>query len=160
MNIAIYPGSFDPITNGHINIIRRGSKLFDKLYVVLSENITKMSLFSLEERVAQVEKVIADLPNVEVVVAERQLTVDFAKTLGATVIIKGLRNTTDYEYEFPMAQVNAKLDPNIETLFLTATPEHIYLSSTMVKEIAKFGGDLTVFVPEHVATALRAKFDD
>jgi len=156
---AIYPGSFDPITNGHIDILERGSKLVDKLYIVLSENMTKTTLFTLSERVAMIEQAVAHIPNVEVLVSDK-LTVDFAESVGATAIIKGIRNATDFEYEFQMAQINQKLNPNIETFFLPATTEHIYLSSSMVKEVAKFGGELHQFVPSGVAQATRAKFDD
>jgi len=160
MRIAIYPGSFDPITNGHVDIMRRGSKLFDKLYIVLSKNVSKKGTFTLEERTQFVRCAVADLDNVEVIVAEKELTVDFAKSVGATVILRGLRAATDFEYEFSMAMMNAKLDPEIETVFLTADNGHMYLSSSMVKEVAKFSGDVSSFVPGCVADALKAKFGD
>jgi len=160
MRIAIYPGSFDPITNGHVDIIKRGSKLFDKLYIVLSQNISKQSLFTLEERINFTQQAIADIPNVEVIVSENKLTVDFAKSLNASVILRGLRAATDFEYEFTMSMTNSKLNPDIETVFLTADNEHMYLSSSMIKEIAKFSGDISNFVPRTVADALKTKFGD
>ncbi|MCL2559981.1 MAG: pantetheine-phosphate adenylyltransferase [Turicibacter sp.] len=160
MRIAVYPGSFDPITNGHLDIIKRGAKLFDKLYIALSENVSKQSLFTLEERMDLTREATADLKNVEVVVASHQLTVDFATAIQASVILRGLRAATDFEYEFTMAMTNSKLNAEIETVFLTADNEHMYLSSSMIKEIAKFSGDVTNFVPPCVATAIGAKFDD
>lgn len=160
MRVAIYPGSFDPITNGHTDIIKRGAKLFDKLYIVLGKNVSKQSLFTLKERIEFVQKSVTDLDNVEVIVSEDALTVDLAKSVDATVILRGLRAATDFEYEFAMAMMNTKLNKEIETVFLTADNEHMYLSSSMVKEIAKFSGDVSKFVPMHVASALKAKFDD
>lgn len=160
MGVAIYPGSFDPITNGHVDIMRRGSKLFDKLYIVLSKNVSKNHLFTLEERTQFIERAVADLANVEVIISESKLTVDFAKAVGATVILRGLRAATDFEYEFSMAMMNAKLDADIETVFLTADNGHMYLSSSMIKEVAKFSGDVEGFVPKCVADALKAKFGD
>ena len=160
MRIGIYPGSFDPFTNGHLDIIRRGAKLFDKLYVVLSENVSKQNLFSPSERVEFAKQAVADLAHVEVIVSENKLTVDIAKAVGATAILRGLRGATDFEYEFPMAMVNGKLDSGVETVFLIADHEHMYLSSSMVKEIAKFSGDVSDFVPEAVDAGLRKKFGD
>jgi len=160
MRVAIYPGSFDPITKGHIDIIKRGSKLFDKLYIVLGRNINKQSLFTLEERIELTQQAVVDLDNVEVIVSDNKLTVDFAKSMEASVILRGLRAATDFEYEFSMAMMNAKLSAEIETVFLTADNEHMYLSSSMIKEIAKFSGDVSNFVPTVVADALKAKFGD
>ena len=160
MRVAIYPGSFDPITNGHVDIIKRGAKLFDKLYVVLSENVSKQSLFTLEERIRFIRKSVPDITNVEVIVSKNKLTVDFAKSVSASVILRGLRSATDFEYEFTMAMTNTKLNSDIETVFLTADNEHMYLSSSMVKEIAKFSGDVSKFVPICVAAELKAKFVD
>ena len=160
MKIAIYPGSFDPITNGHIDIIERGAKLFDKLYIVLSNNVNKQTLFTLEERIEYTRQAITNLTNVEVIKSENKLTVDFAKSVNASAILRGLRAVTDFEYEFAMAMTNAKLNSQIETVFLTADNEYMYLSSSTIKEIAKFSGDVSNFVPKEVAEALKAKFDD
>ena len=160
MKIAIYPGSFDPITNGHVDIIKRGAKLFDKLYIVISNNVSKQCLFPLEERVELTRQSVACLDNVEIVESENVLTVDFAKSVNASVILRGLRAATDFEYEFSMSMTNAKLNPDIETVFLTAANEYMYLSSSMMKEIAKFSGDVSNFVPPCVADALKSKFGD
>ena len=160
MRIAIYPGSFDPITNGHVNMIERGVKLFDKLYIAISENMNKKSFFTTSERVKLTELAVSHLENVEVIVSENQLTVDVAKSVGATVILRGLRAVTDFEYEFTMAMTNTELNDEIETVFLTADHAHMYLSSSMVKEVAKFGGDVGGFVPKEVVKAFEAKFDD
>lgn len=158
--IAIYPGSFDPITNGHLDIIKRGTKLFDQLYIVLSRNVSKTNLFTLEERINLIEKSVAGIRHVEVLVSENQLIVDFAQSIGASVILRGLRAATDFEYEFTMSMTNAKLNSEIETVFLMADNEHMYLSSSMVKEIAKFSGDVSNFVPPWVAEAMATKFVD
>ena len=160
MKIAVFPGTFDPITNGHVDLIERGAKLFDQFYILVSFNLNKITLFSINERVAQIEQAVAHIRNVKVAVNENMLTVDFAKKLDATTIVRGIRNTADFEYEFQMAQINAKLAPMIETIFLSTTNEHAILSSTMVKEVAKFGGDVTSFVPPHITNQLIAKFDD
>ena len=153
---AIYPGSFDPVTYGHMDIIIRSSKIVDELIVGVLCNKAKMPLFSVEERVKMLEEVTKDLKNVRIV-PFNGLLVDFAAKMDADLIIRGLRAITDFEYELQMSQTYHKLDPNVETMFLTTSIEYSYLSSTTVKEIAAFGGDLSQFVPEAVAVELRKK---
>ena len=153
---AIYPGSFDPVTYGHLDIIRRSSKLVDELIVGVLCNKAKMPLFSVEERVKMLKEVTKDLENVSIVPFHGLLG-DFASGMEADLIIRGLRAITDFEYELQMSQTNHKLEPNVETMFLTTSIEYSYLSSTTVREIAAFGGDLSQFVPEAVAAALRKK---
>ena len=145
--IAICPGSFDPITIGHLDIISRSSKMFSKVIVVVMTNANKNSgSFTVEERVEMIKKSVADIPNVEVDHFEGLLA-DYAARKNAKAIIKGLRAVTDFEYEFQMALANKKLNPDVETLFLTTSAENMYLSSSMVKQIASMGGDITDFVP-------------
>lgn len=147
-NIAICPGSFDPITIGHLDIISRSAKMFNKVIVVVMSNAYKSSgSFTVEERVEMIKKSVADIPNVEVDHYEGLLA-DYAASKNAKAIIKGLRAVTDFEYEFQMALTNKKLNPNLETLFLTTSAENMYLSSSMVKQIASMGGDITEFVPQ------------
>ena len=153
---AIYPGSFDPVTYGHMDIIIRSSKIVDELIVGVLCNKAKMPLFSVEERVKMLEEVTKDLKNVRIV-PFNGLLVDFAAKMDADLIIRGLRAITDFEYELQMSQTNHKLEPNVETMFLTTSIEYSYLSSTTVKEISAFGGDLSQFVPEAVAVELRKK---
>ena len=153
---AIYPGSFDPVTYGHMDIIIRSSKIVDELIVGVLCNKAKMPLFSVEERVKMLEEVTKDLKNVRIV-PFNGLLVDFAAKMDADLIIRGLRAITDFEYELQMSQTNHKLETNVETMFLTTSIEYSYLSSTTVKEIAAFGGDLSQFVPEAVAVELRKK---
>ena len=144
---AICPGSFDPVTVGHLDIVTRASKMFERLIVVVASNSSKKSSFTPEERVAMIKKCIPDLTNVEVVHYDGLLA-DYAAQIGATAIVKGLRAMSDFEYEFQMALTNKKLNPNVETLFLTTSAENMYLSSSMVKQIASMGGDISSFVPE------------
>ena len=145
--IAICPGSFDPITIGHLDIISRSSKMFSKVIVVVMTNANKNSgSFTVEERVEMIRKSVADIPNVEVDHFEGLLA-DYAASKNAKAIIKGLRAVTDFEYEFQMALANKKLNPDVETLFLTTSAENMYLSSSMVKQIASMGGDIADFVP-------------
>lgn len=153
---AIYPGSFDPVTYGHIDIIERSSRIVDELIVGVLCNKAKIPLFSAEERVKMLGEVTKDLKNVRIVPFDG-LLVEFASKMEAGLIIRGLRAITDFEYELQMSQTNHKLEPNVETMFLTTSIEYSYLSSTTVKEIAAFGGDLTQFVPEAVARELRKK---
>ena len=145
--IAIYPGSFDPINLGHVDIIHRAAKLFDKLIVVVMVNPAKKCSFSPEERVELIKKSIGDLDNVTVEFSDGLLA-EYAKEKNAGAIIKGLRALSDFEYEFQMALTNSKLNPEVETLFLTTKAENMYLSSSMVRQIASMGGDISGFVPD------------
>lgn len=153
---AIYPGSFDPVTYGHLDIIRRSASITDKLIVGVLNNNAKMPLFSVEERVKMLKEATCDLANVEIVPFDG-LLVDFARQMNAAFIIRGLRAITDFEYELQMSQTNHKLEPNVETIFLTTNIEYSYLSSTTVKEIAAFGGDISEFVPKAVVRELTEK---
>ena len=155
MRIAICPGSFDPVTVGHLDIITRSAKLFDKVYVAVLKNSAKQQpLFSVEKRIELLNRCIADLPNVEVVTFEG-LLVDCAKENGAIAIVKGLRAVTDFEYEFQMALINRKLNSEVETLFLTTKDTYMFLSSSIVKEVARNGGDITDFVHPAVAEDIK-----
>ena len=156
--VGIYSGTFDPVTNGHIDIIERGYELFDYLYVTVAQNINKQTLFSLEERVEMLKRATAHLPNVEVVVCIDQLVVDFAKEVGAKTILRGLRAVTDFEYEFQIATTNKRLAPEIETIFLMTKAENMFLSSSTTKEVARFGGDVSSFVPNFVKESLEEKY--
>lgn len=147
---AIYPGSFDPVTYGHIDIIERAARISDELIVGVLQNKAKTPLFSVEERVTMLGEVTKKLKNVKIVPFEG-LLIDFAKQMDAQVIVRGLRAITDFEYELQMSQTNRKLNSDVETLFLTTSLDYSYLSSTTVKEVASFGGDITQFVPEFVA---------
>ncbi len=159
MKIAIYPGSFDPITNGHLDIIKRASKMCDELIVSVIYNPNKTPLFTLEERKILVEEAVKDYPNVSVN-SFSGLLMDYAKENKATAIIKGLRAISDFEYELQMALMNQKLSPDIETLFLMTSSEYSFLSSSIVKEVAMFGGCIEELVPEHVRKAVIGKFQD
>lgn len=151
MNIALCPGTYDPVTIGHIDIISRCAGMFDEVVVALvADSFRKTSLFTCEERVFFVEESTKHLPNVRVVVMHN-LVVEMAREVGAHVLVKGLRALTDFEYEFQMAQLNRKLDPELETMYLMASPEYSFLSSSGVKEIARYGGNVSDLVPEVVA---------
>ena len=149
--IAVCPGSFDPVTKGHLDIIARSSKMFDKVIVVVMSNVNKKNLtsFSVPERMDMIRRSVADLPNVEVDYSEGLLA-EYAAEKNASAIVKGLRAVTDFEYEFQMALANKKLNPEVETVFLTTSAETMYLSSSMVKQIASMGGDISDFVPEAI----------
>ncbi len=157
MKSAIYPGSFDPVTFGHIDIIKRAANIFDELTVSVLNNKVKTPLFSVEERVNILKEVTAGMPNVSVNSYEG-LLVEYAKQANANVVIRGLRAITDFEYELQLAQTNHKLADNIDTIFLTTSLEYAYLSSSTVKEVASFGGDISKFVPPFIAELTYAKY--
>lgn len=156
MTVAVYPGTFDPITNGHMDIIKRASALFDKLIVGVYENPDKQPLFSLEQRVELVEKAITDLPNISVK-SFHGLIVDFIHQIGGKVMIRGLRVSSDFEREFEMALMNKKLAPNIELVCLMTSSQYQFLSSSLIKEVAMLGGCLEGMVPDYIATALKER---
>ena len=154
---AIYPGSFDPVTYGHIDIMRRSCKIVDELIVGVLSNKAKIPLFSVEERVKMLKEVTKDLPNVEIIPFDG-LLVDFAEQIGADVVIRGLRAITDFEYELQIAQTNHVENPEVETIFLTTSLQYSYLSSTIVKEFASYGGDLSKFVPTRFIDRIYEKY--
>ncbi|ANZ61809.1 pantetheine-phosphate adenylyltransferase [Secundilactobacillus paracollinoides] len=156
MTKAVFPGSFDPLTMGHLNLIQRASGLFDELIVTVGTNISKRSLFTPDERVALIQESVADLSNVRVQM-ESGLTVDFVKSVNASVILRGLRNSKDYDYEAGIAQMNHYLDNGIETLFLLTDAKYAFISSSLLKEVLHFGGDISELVPPAVVAALAKK---
>ena len=149
MKIAIYPGSFDPVTSGHLNIIRRAAQIFDRLIVCVMVNSGKNPMFSQEERVNLIRRVTADIPNVEVD-SSNELLAEYAKRKGSCVIVKGLRAGSDFENEFQMAMINHKINPDLDTMFLTAEHQYMYMSSSTVKELGRYGVDLSEFLPEAI----------
>ena len=159
MKRAVYTGSFDPVTNGHMDIIRRASEIFDVLIVSILNNKEKTPLFSVEERVKILEEATKDLPNVQID-SFSGLLVDYAREKDLHVIVRGLRAITDFEYELQMAQTNRIMSPDLDTLFLTTSLEYAYLSSTTVKEVAAFGGDISAFVPPYVEEKIRSRMHE
>ena len=158
MKIAIYPGSFDPLTFGHIDILERAASLFDKVIVGVAESKAKKPLFTVDERLALIDEMFADNDKIASLGYSEKLTVDLARENNAIAIIRGLRAVADFEYEFQLATMNRSLAPDIESIFFTPKDTLIYVSSSLVKEIAQFGGDVTRFVPKHVVRALEKKF--
>lgn len=154
---AVVPGSFDPVTLGHLDIIRRAADVFDKVYVAVLNNSSKQSLFTVEERIRFIEEITKEFPNVEVD-ASTGLLVDYAKKKNAKAIVRGLRAVSDFEYEMQITSMNRFLDESIETFFIMTKNQHSFLSSSIVKEVAKYGSDVTGLVPQVVADALKEKF--
>jgi pantetheine-phosphate adenylyltransferase len=154
--LAVYPGSFDPITNGHIDILLRSLRLFDQVVVALADNVRKKPLFSVEERRAQILEAVGHTPRVEVD-AFSGLLVNYVQRRGARFVVRGLRALADFEYEFQLAHMNHRLAPEVETLFLMTDEQHFYVSSSLVKEVAQFGGDISSMVPPTVAQALKQR---
>ncbi len=154
---AVYPGSFDPVTYGHLDLVKRATKLFDKVIVAVANNKDKSALFSVKERVEMLKKTTADIPQIEVDDFDC-LTIDYVRSKNANKIIRGIRMFTDFEYEFQMALTNRKLAPEIETIFMIPDESYSYISSTLIKEAAFLGADLSCFVPPIVSKALKNKF--
>lgn len=159
--IGVYPGSFDPVTNGHLDIIKRGMEIFDHLYVVIPNNIQKKTFFTIQERIDLIKKAILDDPNIDDsridVVSTELLTVEFAESVGAYAMLRGLRMVSDFEYEMQLFTTNKIINKKIETIFIMSSHEVSYISSSTVKEIALFGGDISSFVPEVVQKAVADK---
>lgn len=156
MHIAVYPGSFDPTTNGHLDIIKRAAKLCDKLIVAVLENPAKEPLFTVEERVTHLKEILKGCENVEVH-SFSGLLVDFARSVGSNIVVRGLRGVTDFSYEFQMALTNRSLDSEIETLFISADTQYLFFSSSQVKEIAFFGGNIDNMVPQIIKEEINKK---
>ena len=156
MKFAIYPGSFDPVTSGHLNVIRRAANIFDRLVVCVMVNAVKHPMFTLEERVDMIRRVTEDLPTVEVEYSDGLLA-EYARSKGKCVIVKGLRAGSDFENEFQMALINHKINPDLDTMFLTAEHQYMYLSSSMVKELGSYDVDLSDFLPEAIIPDFKAR---
>jgi pantetheine-phosphate adenylyltransferase len=154
---AVYPGTFDPVTLGHLDVIERAHRRFGRVIVAVSQNLAKEPLFSIEERAELVRDAVVDLERVEVITFEDRLLVDVVADLDGAVLVKGLRAVTDFDYELQMAQMNTRLR-GVETLFLAAAPDHSFLSSSLIREIARFGGDVSAFVTPEVARRLKERF--
>jgi len=155
--IAVYPGTFDPVTHGHTDLVARASKVFDKVVVAIAESPQKAPLFTLAERIAMAERALTGLENVEVVGFDN-LLMDFVKSIGATIIVRGLRAVSDFEYEFQLASMNRHLEESVETLFMTPDEDFSFISSSLVKEIARLGGDVSEFVGPEIEAVLRKKY--
>ena len=153
---AVYPGTFDPLTRGHEDLVRRASTLFDKVVLAIADSKAKRPFFTLEERIAMAKEVLGDMKNVEIVGFSSLLT-EFVRKQGARVVLRGLRAVSDFEYEFQLAGMNRNLYPEMETVFLTPSEQHMFISATLVREIAMLGGDVTQFVHPKVAQKLKAK---
>lgn len=148
--IALFPGSFDPMTNGHLNLIERSAKLFDEVIIGVFINTSKQTLFTPEEKKYLIEEATKEMPNVRVIMQETQLTVESAKSLGANFLIRGIRNVKDYEYEKDIAKMNQHLAPEIETVFLLAEEPYAHVSSSLLKEVLRFGGDVSDYLPPNI----------
>ena len=159
MKIAIYPGSFDPITSGHLNIIRRAANIFDRLIACVMVNSAKAPMFSQQERVDMIRSVVHDIPNVEVD-ASGDLLAEYARRKGSCVIVKGLRAGSDFENEFQMALINHKINPDLDTMFLTSEHQYMYLSSSTVKELGGYDVDLSDFLPEQIIPVFKKRMSD
>ncbi len=155
--VAVYPGTFDPITNGHLDLIERAARFYDRLVIAVANNRNKQSLFDLQTRVALAEGVTVHLPNVEVMSFDG-LLVDFVHQIGGNVLLRGLRAVSDFEYEFQLASMNRNLAPEIETMFMTPAEKYAFISSSLVKEVARLNGDIQAFVPPLVEAALKEAF--
>ena len=158
--IALFPGSFDPMTNGHLNLIERSAKLFDEVIIGVFINTSKQTLFTPEEKKYLIEEATKEMPNVRVIMQETQLTVESAKSLGANFLIRGIRNVKDYEYEKDIAKMNQHLAPEIETVFLLAEEPYAHVSSSLLKEVLRFGGDVSDYLPPNIYLALTLKKND
>lgn len=159
MKVTLFPGSFDPLTLGHLDLIKRGSALFDQLAVAVMTNTSKQPLFSVDERVAQVKEAVAGLSNVSVITSQG-LTVDLMNQIGADYLLRGLRNSRDFEYEKDIAAMNQFLDDQVDTVFLLADPKYQHLSSSLLKEVAMTGGDISAYLPANINADLQKKLDD
>lgn len=159
MKIAIYPGSFDPITSGHLNIIQRAAKIFDRLIVCVMVNSAKAPMFTQQERVDMIRSVVEDIPNVEVD-SSGELLAEYARKKGSCVIVKGLRAGSDFENEFQMALINHKINPDLDTMFLTSEHQYMYLSSSTVKELGNYDVDLSDFLPEQIIPVFKKRITD
>jgi pantetheine-phosphate adenylyltransferase len=155
--IAVYPGTFDPITNGHSDLVKRACRMFDKVILAIAHNPEKNPLFILDDRIEMARHVLEDIENAEVV-GFSGLLIDFAKECGANIILRGLRAVSDFEYEFQLASMNRRLDCEIETVFLTPAENYTFVSASLVKEIARYGGDVSAFIHADVHEALKAKY--